>query len=433
MKSENLKALANELNLDLDAFIFLDDSPVECSEVKINCPAVLTLQVPMEESLIKNFLNNVWAFDHVKLTEEDKKRTQMYKENAQREKYRERALSLKDFLDGLNLNIKISIPAPEQIIRVSQLTFRTNQFNFTTIRRTETEVNNFLGNSQNHCLITEVSDRFGYYGLTGVLFYSIVENKILVDSFLLSCRVLGRGVEYKILSELGNIALENNLDSIELKYIPSSKNKPALEFIEKIGANFKTKIFNDLIFLFPAVYLAELNYDPTISNEESIDETRSKKKVNKESEKNKIKSSVLSDQLQQVADKLNSNPLIYKEVESFKVLNTKQDLSNYLQPNTDIEKRISLIWQKVLGRTMIGLNDNFFEIGGTSLKAVQLIALIKKELGINLSIVKLFECPTVGLMSKKLMDDAAGNKSEAIEEIAERGRRRRENRITRKR
>ncbi len=64
----------------------------------------------MEESLIKNFLNNVWAFDHVKLTEEDKKRTQMYKENAQREKYRERALSLKDFLDGLKLNIKISNP-----------------------------------------------------------------------------------------------------------------------------------------------------------------------------------------------------------------------------------------------------------------------------------------------------------------------------------
>ena len=192
-------------------------------KLKLIAHDVLTLQVPKDESRIKNFLNNVWAFDHIKLTEEDKKRTNMYKENAQREKYRENTLSLKDFLDGLKLNIKIFSPSPEQISRVSQLTFRTNQFNFTTIRRTENEVNNFLDNSQNHCLITEVSDRFGDYGLTGVLFYSIVEKKLLVDTFLLSCRVLGRGVEYKILSELGKIALENNLEFIELKYIASLK------------------------------------------------------------------------------------------------------------------------------------------------------------------------------------------------------------------
>ena len=78
------------------------------------------------------------------------------------------------------------------------------------------------------------------------------------------------------------------------------------------------------------------------------------------------------------------------------------------------------------------MNDNFFEIGGTSLKAIQLIALIKKELGINLSIVKLFECPTVGLLSKKLLDNEGGKISNASEEVAGRGKRRRENRITRK-
>ena len=121
------------------------------------------------------------------------------------------------------------------------------------------------------------------------------------------------------------------------------------------------------------------------------------------------------------------------QVEAFKVSNLETDSANYLKPNTDIEKQISLIWQKVLGKTRIGLNDNFFEIGGTSLKAVQLIALIKKEFGINLSIVKLFECPTVGLLSKKLLGDETGNISKTSEEIVERGRRRRENRITRKR
>ena len=433
LKSENLKALARELNLGLDSFIFLDDDPVECNEVNVNCPEVMTLQIPKDEGHIKRFLDNVWIFDHVRLTEEDKKRTQMYKENVQREKYREDALSLKDFLDGLKLNIKISNPATEQNSRVSQLTFRTNQFNFTTIRRTETEVNNFLDNNQNHCLITEVSDRFGDYGLTGVLFYSIAEKTLKVDTFLLSCRVLGRGIEYRILSELGKIALENNMDFIQIKYIPSLKNRPALDFIEKIGTNFKTEISDGLLYLFPAEYLTNLSYSLSSSIQETIDEIENENEIDNKSINKRMKSSNLSDQMQRIAENFNSNSLIYKAVETFKVSKLEPDSSNFLQPNTDREKQISLIWQKVLGRTRVGLNDNFFEIGGTSLKAVQLIALIKKELGINLSIVKLFECPTVGLLSKRLIENEASEIAGASEEIAERGRRRRENQITRKR
>ena len=433
LKSENLKDLAKELNLGLDSFIFLDDDPVECNEVNVNCPEVMTLQIPKDEKHIKRFLDNVWVFDHINLTEEDKKRTQMYKENLQREKYREDALSLKDFLEGLKLNVKIYNPASEQNSRISQLTFRTNQFNFTTIRRTETEVNNFLDKDQNHCLITEVSDRFGDYGLTGVLFYSIAERTLKVDTFLLSCRILGRGIEYRILSELGKIAVENKMDFIEIKYTPSLKNRPAFDFIEKIGANFKTEISDGLLYLFPAEYLANLSYNLSSSIEKKIDEGENENKVNHKSVNKRVKTSNLSDQIQSVAENFNSNSLIYNAVETFKVSKLEVDSSNFLQAGTDTEKQLSSIWQKVLGRKRIGLNDNFFEAGGTSLKAVQLIALIKKELGINLSIVKLFECPTVALLSKRLVENEASEISGASEGIAERGRRRRENQIRRKR
>ena len=127
----------------------------------------------------------------------------------------------------------------------------------------------------------------------------------------------------------------------------------------------KPRYLTDLIFLFPAGYLAELNYDPSSSNEETVDDADNEKEVNKKSENKKIKSSFLSDQIQRIAENLNSNSLIHNEVEAFKVSNLEPDSSNYLQPNTDIEKQISLIWQKVLGKTRIGLNDNFFEIGGT--------------------------------------------------------------------
>jgi len=179
-KSENLKSLAEELNLGLDSFIFIDDNPVECAEVKANCPEVLTLQLPQNEELIPQFLKNIWAFDHIKVTEEDKKRTKMYQDNIQREKYHDSSLTLKDFLDGLQLKIDISIPKSEQLERVAQLTHRTNQFNFTTIRRTEAEVKDLLGNDQTNCLIAKVSDRFGDYGLVGVLFYTMESNAVNV-------------------------------------------------------------------------------------------------------------------------------------------------------------------------------------------------------------------------------------------------------------
>ena len=85
-KSENIKSLANELNLGLDSFIFIDDNPVDCADVKINCPGVLTLQLPRNTESFSSFLNHIWAFDHTGSTEEDQNRTRMYQENAKRQR-----------------------------------------------------------------------------------------------------------------------------------------------------------------------------------------------------------------------------------------------------------------------------------------------------------------------------------------------------------
>src|SRR5205085_10664663 len=133
-KSENLKALADELQLGLDSFILIDDSPLECAEVQAHCPEVLALQLPAEPEHIRPFLEHVWAFDYLKVTEEDKQRTALYRQNTQRERVRKEALTFEDFLAGLALEIQIAEPEPDQFARVSQLTQRTNQFNATTIR-----------------------------------------------------------------------------------------------------------------------------------------------------------------------------------------------------------------------------------------------------------------------------------------------------------
>ncbi len=139
-KSENIRALAQELNLGSDSFIFLDDDPVECAEVQSNCPEVLTFQVPRDPEQSARFLAHLWMLDHLKVTAEAQHRNLAYKQSAERTHFHNASLSFKDFLAGLDLKIEISRCAPHQILRLSELTQRTNQFNFTTRRRSEREI-----------------------------------------------------------------------------------------------------------------------------------------------------------------------------------------------------------------------------------------------------------------------------------------------------
>ena len=113
-KSENLRSMAQELSLGLDSFLFLDDNPVECAEVRANCPEVLTLQLPAEDE-IEYFLNHLWAFDRNKVTLEDRQRTVMYKQNVERNRLQRQSQSFADFLAGLALSVRISEPAPDQL------------------------------------------------------------------------------------------------------------------------------------------------------------------------------------------------------------------------------------------------------------------------------------------------------------------------------
>src|SRR5437660_3793149 len=112
----------------------------------------------------------------------------MYRENTERQQFRERSFSLKDFVKGLQLSVEIAEATEDQLGRVSQLTFRTNQFNFTTLRRSEKEIREFLNRAGAHCLVVRVVDRLGDYGLVGVLMYEAFADRFKVDTFLLSCR-----------------------------------------------------------------------------------------------------------------------------------------------------------------------------------------------------------------------------------------------------
>jgi FkbH-like protein len=234
-KSENLRSLAKELDLGLDSVIMVDDSPIECAEIEANAPEVLTLKLPTEPQRIPTFLRRIWAFDHFKVTGEDKQRTEHYRANAQRETVRSASPTLEDFLRGLELEVEVRPLDASQLERVAQLTQRTNQFNVSGIRRTVSELQEFCERGGADCLVVKVRDRFGDYGLVGVVIYETKADALVVDSFMLSCRALGRRVEHRMLAELGARATRLGLGRVDVPFSPSPKNKPARDFLESLG------------------------------------------------------------------------------------------------------------------------------------------------------------------------------------------------------
>jgi FkbH-like protein/FkbM family methyltransferase len=427
-KSENIRSLAQELNLGLDSFIFIDDNPVDCAEVKSNCPEVLTLQLPQNPESFTSFLNHIWAFDHTSSTEEDRNRTRMYQESAQRQQYLKQSFSLKDFIRGLELRLEIAEATEDQLGRVSQQTFRTNQFNFTTIRRSENEIKALLQRKHAACLVARVADRFGDYGLVGVLMYEAAADHYKVDTLLLSCRVLGRGVEHGLVSWLGQRAVKEGKRSVEFTYVPTGKNLPALEFITAIGDQYQNESGSS--WTIPAEYLANIKYEP---DERAPIECPATPASKPEVTPRPFGIADRSQRLQQIGEKLCDIDQLAKAIEEYRLRRQPLQVAADSTPGDALETVLVNIWKKVLGRPQIGINDNFFEVGGTSLRAVQIIALIKKELKRTLSIVSLFEGPTVKLLAAKLAESSGEDRGEStVSAAALRGQQRRHSAMRRR-
>jgi FkbH-like protein len=426
-KSENLASLARELNLGLESFIFVDDDPVQCTDVEINCPGVLTLQLPKDADHIPAFLDHVWAFDCVKATNADRDRARMYRQNVAREQSRAH-LSLTDFIKGLELRVAVAEPAATDLARVSQLTFRTNQFNLTTLRRSEIEVRDFLARDNAAGLVARVSDRFGDYGLVGVVLFEIDADRYEVDTFLLSCRVLGKGVEHAIVAALARRAVADGKSLVNFRCVPSAKNAPAIEFLRSIAHVRRHDSAG--AWVFAAEDLVDLEYDPDHAPIGQPAACASAAPFVRTSPTFRLDG--LSTPMQRLGTDLCRIGNLAAAIEEHRLRMLPRTSASVAGGGT-LESALAGIWQRTLGVCRIGPNDNFFDVGGTSLSAVQVIATIKKELEYDMSIVHLFECPTVSLLAGKLRsisEPARGNPAAA--RAALRGQQRRDRAARRK-
>lgn len=229
-KSDNMRSLATELNLGLDSFVFLDDNPMEIEEVAQALPMVLGLCVRDSRQLLL-MIDAFWFSDRLHLSAEDYCRTKMYQDNKKRQDVRAEKTSLISFIKTLDIRTDIQMLQADQIVRVAQLSNKTNQFNFTTLRLGEREVGAYIKDSDKCCWAVTVEDKFGCYGLVGAMFCTQVSGQWQLDNLLLSCRVLGRGVEYELLNKLGAEYVRTTL--FRILYVPSSKNQLAFEFLSR--------------------------------------------------------------------------------------------------------------------------------------------------------------------------------------------------------
>ena len=232
-KSANLHELAEELNLGLDSFVFVDDSPVERLEVETNAPEVIVVPMPKEPAHYVETLSKLWCFDSSSITVEDRMRTELIAHEQQRRVLQQSASSLHSYLESLQLLVEIRPAEERDLPRVAQLTQKTNQFNLSLIRRSLTEIQDLHKSCS--ILVLNLKDRFGDYGLVGVAILKQENRCLFLDTFLISCRALGRGVEQSFLCTLFDFADQKDLKMIIVPYRSGSRNQQVKSFLLKMG------------------------------------------------------------------------------------------------------------------------------------------------------------------------------------------------------
>ncbi len=231
-KATNIKELAEELNIGLDSIVFVDDNPTERELVKQMLPMVSVPDFPEHPYMLLEFFKQL-VNDYFKvysITEEDRQKTEQYKAAASRLKSQKSFTDFDEFLESLDIQIIIEAANEFNIQRIAQMTQKTNQFNLTTKRYTDADIRNFMTNGWKIWCIS-VSDKFGNSGITGC----VMVNGNKIDTFLLSCRILGKGIETAFAKTLFKILTSEGMAELKAQYIPTTKNMQVKDFYDRMG------------------------------------------------------------------------------------------------------------------------------------------------------------------------------------------------------
>lgn len=225
-KATNLRRLAEELNIGLDSIVFVDDSDFEVNWIHEQLPEVSVIHLKGNTSNYRSLLSSFGYFDALTFTSEDRRKNEMYGEERVRKQLESSASSMEDYLVKLGLEAQIGIPMLSDVARCSQLTQKTNQFNLTTIRYSEGQIRDLIDSPNADVFYLRVKDKIADLGLVGVAIVKYEAQIATVESFMMSCRAIGRGAETALLAYIAERAkLAHGANVLQAKYLYTPKNE----------------------------------------------------------------------------------------------------------------------------------------------------------------------------------------------------------------
>ena len=235
-KAANLRHIAKTLNIGLDALVFVDDNPFERNLVRQELPEVQVPELPEDPSFYVETIADAGYFESLAITDEDRERSGQYQANAERERLLGSTTDMGVYLKGLGMKLDVRAFDGIGLTRIVQLINKTNQFNLTTRRYTESEIRDVMADPRAAAYQFRLTDRFGDNGMIAVLIGSLNgAGDMLIDTWLMSCRVLGRGVEEACLNVMVEAALRLGASCLKGEYIPTAKNAMVSDLYQRLG------------------------------------------------------------------------------------------------------------------------------------------------------------------------------------------------------
>jgi FkbH-like protein len=435
-KSRNLAAIAADLGLGLDSLVLMDDSALECAEVRTALPSVIALQVPADPAALEMLLDQVWAFDGAAATAEAKTRTVLYREDAERRAFQQRVTSHDAFIEGLGLRIDIQDAQPADHARVAELSLRTNQFNVTRERWSEDGLGAAIAGGM-RVSVVRVADRFGDYGLVGVVAWSadMTSRTATVRGFLLSCRALGRGVERAMLASLGTQTVALGLREVRLPFVPSDRSEPARRFLASlvdatVEVDHGVQVF---ALTAEASAAARVNAIPAAADDvalsvdspavptagvtpaaPAIEDGGDAVLLARAYERIALELATPAASLTMIRGVRRARPAV---------------ATSFLAPQSDLQRTIANVWRDVLYIEELGIHDNFFDLGGRSLDLVRVVSELASR-DVTVTLMDLFQYTTVATLAHRLSGrdqtdrtpGGAGQGDRTAQRIAQRNR-----------
>lgn len=379
-KAANIRDIAQELNIGLDSVIFLDDDPVQRHNVRTHLPQVLVPELPAASPDWPRYLAHVWAFDTFWVTGEGRIRAALYQEHNARKELRADAATLAQFLAELRLQVTAEAATQNDFERIFELMNRVNQFNINGLCRSAGEESDWM--------VVHVKDRFGDYGLVGAVSLRYQTDHIAVDSFLLSCRALGRGVEREMVRETARRALDAGVGIVRFFVAATGRNAPAMEFLQRLGMSR-----SDLqagVFSIDAAAAAALPDDETLRHPGTAAQPIETAYSRPHSSPVTEGTSAENLQLLEVARRRGDISGIGSNMRAAGQGGMRPVQSARTVPGGEVETKIAAVFTDLLGHDNISVDQEFFDVGGHSLLAMRLLSRISETLGVEIPIRTLF-------------------------------------------